>query len=34
MVAALSGLIISVQLQRRAKRESRLMSDRLVIMHG
>jgi biopolymer transport protein ExbB len=34
MVAALSGLIFSVQLERRAKREGRLMSDRLVIVHG
>jgi biopolymer transport protein ExbB len=33
MVAALSGLIFSVQLERRAKREGRLMSDRLVITH-
>jgi biopolymer transport protein ExbB len=34
MVAALSGLIFSVQLERRAKREGRLMSDRLVVTHG
>ncbi len=34
MVAALSGLIFSVQLERRAKREGRRMSDRLVITHG
>jgi biopolymer transport protein ExbB len=34
MVAALSGLIFSVQLERRAKREARRMSDRLVITQG
>ncbi len=34
MVAALSGLIFSVQLERRAKREARLMSDRLIVTHG
>ena len=34
MVAALSGLIFSVQLERRAKREGRRMSDRLAITHG
>ena len=34
MVAALSGLIFSVQLERRAKREGRRMWDRLVITHG
>ncbi len=34
MVAALSGLIFSVQLERRAKREGQRMSDRLLIMHG
>jgi biopolymer transport protein ExbB len=34
MVAALSGLIFSVQLERRAKREGRLMSDRLTITSG
>jgi biopolymer transport protein ExbB len=34
MVAALSGLIFSVQLERRAKKEGRLMSDRLIIKHG
>ncbi len=34
MVAALSGLIFSVQLERRAKREGQRMSDRLVITHG
>jgi biopolymer transport protein ExbB len=34
MVAALSGLIFSVQLERRAKREGRLMADRLSIQHG
>ena len=34
MVAALSGLVFSVQLERRAKREGRQMSDRLVITHG
>jgi biopolymer transport protein ExbB len=33
MVAALSGLIFSVQLERRAKRESQNMFDRLVISH-
>ncbi len=33
MVAALSGLIFSVQLERRAKRENQLMVDRLVITH-
>jgi biopolymer transport protein ExbB len=34
MVAALSGLIFSVQLERRAKRESQQMFDRLTISHG
>jgi biopolymer transport protein ExbB len=34
MVAALSGLIFSVQLERRAKREGREMADRLVLEHG
>jgi biopolymer transport protein ExbB len=34
MVAALSGLIFSVQLERRARREGRLMADRLVLAHG
>jgi biopolymer transport protein ExbB len=34
MVAALSGLIFSVQLDRRAKKEGRKMSDRLVITHN
>ena len=34
MVAALSGLIFSVQLERRARREGRLMSDRLVLRYG
>ena len=34
MVAALSGLIFSVQLERRAKREGQRMSERLVITHG
>jgi biopolymer transport protein ExbB len=34
MVAALSGLIFSVQLERRATREGDRMSDRLVITHG
>ena len=34
MVAALSGLIFSVQLERRARREGRLMADRLVLTHG
>jgi biopolymer transport protein ExbB len=34
MVAALSGLIFSAQLDRRAKREGRMMSDRLVLSHG
>ncbi|MEE2674605.1 MAG: MotA/TolQ/ExbB proton channel family protein [Myxococcota bacterium] len=34
MVAALSGLIFSVQLDRRAKREAQRMSDRLLITHG
>jgi biopolymer transport protein ExbB len=33
MVAALSGLIFSVQLERRAKREGRQMSDRLVLSY-
>ena len=33
MVAALSGLIFSAQLDRRAKREARQMADRLVITH-
>ena len=33
MVAALSGLIFSVQLERRAKRESQNMFDRLVLSH-
>ena len=34
MVAALSGLFFSVQLERRARREGRLMSDRLTLAHG
>ena len=34
MVAALSGLIISVQLERRAKREGQRMSDRLTVTHA
>jgi biopolymer transport protein ExbB len=34
MVAALSGLMLSVQLERRAMREGRQMSDRLVIRTG
>jgi biopolymer transport protein ExbB len=34
MVAALSGLIFSVQLERRARRESQRMFDRLVVTHG
>ncbi len=34
MVAALSGLIFSVQLERRAKREARRMSDRLIVTHA
>jgi biopolymer transport protein ExbB len=34
MVAALSGLLFSVQLERRAKREGRRMSDRLVITNA
>jgi len=34
MVAALSGLIFSVQLERRAKRESQIMFDRLTVTHG
>jgi biopolymer transport protein ExbB len=34
MVAALSGLIFSVQLERRAKRESQQMFDRLTVTHG
>jgi biopolymer transport protein ExbB len=34
MVAALSGLIFSVQLERRAKREGRRISDRLVISNA
>ena len=33
MVAALSGLIFSVQLERRARREGRLMADRLVLSY-
>jgi biopolymer transport protein ExbB len=33
MVAALSGLIFSVQLDRRAKRESQNMFDRLALSH-
>jgi biopolymer transport protein ExbB len=33
MVAALSGLIFSVQLERRAKREGQRMGDRLVLAH-
>jgi biopolymer transport protein ExbB len=33
MVAALSGLIFSVQLERRAKRESQNMFDRLALSH-
>jgi biopolymer transport protein ExbB len=31
MVAALSGLLFSVQLERRAKKETQLMADRLVV---
>ena len=34
MVAALSGLIFSVQLERRARRESQRMFDRLILTHG
>ena len=34
MVAALSGLIVSVQLERRAKREGQRMSDRLTVTHA
>jgi biopolymer transport protein ExbB len=34
MVAALSGLMLSVQLERRAAREGRQMSDRLVFRTG
>jgi len=34
MVAALSGLLFSAQLERRAKREAQLMADRLVIAHA
>jgi biopolymer transport protein ExbB len=34
MVAALSGLIFSVQLERRAKREDRRMADRLDTTHA
>jgi len=34
MVAALSGLLFSAQLERRAKREAQRMSDRLVVSHG
>jgi biopolymer transport protein ExbB len=34
MVAALSGLLFCVLLERRAKREGRRMSDRLVITHA
>jgi biopolymer transport protein ExbB len=34
MVAALSGLMFSVALERRAARESRRLSDRLVVTHG
>ncbi len=34
MVAALSGLLFSVQLERRAKREGQRMSDRLIVTHG
>jgi hypothetical protein len=34
MVAALSGLLFSVQLERRAKKETRLMADRLVVVHA
>ena len=34
MVAALSGVIFSAQLQRRAKREAQKMADRLVIAHA
>ena len=33
MVAALSGLLFSVQLERRARRESRSLDDRLEIHH-
>ncbi|MCH7868494.1 MAG: MotA/TolQ/ExbB proton channel family protein [Myxococcales bacterium] len=33
MMAALSGLVFSVQLERRAKKEGRLMSDRLITTH-
>jgi biopolymer transport protein ExbB len=33
MVAALSGLIFSVQLERRANREGQRMSERLAITH-
>lgn len=33
MVAALSGLIFSVQLERRARRESQRMFDRLIVTH-
>ncbi len=34
MVADLSGLLFSAQLDRRAKREARRMADRLVVTHG
>jgi biopolymer transport protein ExbB len=34
MVAALSGLIVSVHLERRAKEETRIMSDRLAVTNG
>jgi biopolymer transport protein ExbB len=34
MVAALSGLIFSVQLERRARRESQQMFDRLAVGYG
>jgi len=34
MVAALSGLIFSVQLERRAKRDGQRMSDRLAVADG
>jgi biopolymer transport protein ExbB len=34
MVAALSGLLFSAQLERRARRETQKTSDRLVITHG
>ena len=34
MVAALSGLLFSATLERRAKREAQRTSDRLVITHG